>query len=209
MPRRKLVEIDVTSDTVCPWCYIGKKNLERAIEASADEYDFEVRWRPYLLNPSAPVEGVDKLAYYKSKFGEGRFSSIVGRLSKVFEDVGLEINFGGLTGNTLDSHRLIELAGRQGYDKQNALVEELFLNYLTQEKYIGDRQVLVDAADKVGVTGASEFLADPNAGLKEVLEQLKKYGTGVNGVPHFLVNGKYQLSGAQPPSSFIEVFKKS
>ncbi|CAM6086668.1 unnamed protein product [Calypogeia fissa] len=203
---KTLIRIDITSDTVCPWCFIGKKYLEKAMEQVKDKYDFEVKWHPFFLNPNAPKEGVPKLDFYKKKFGDARIAPILDRVSKVFADLGLKFSAGGKIGNTLDSHRLLELAGRQGLDVQNKLVEELFINYFTQEKYIGDKKVLVAAAEKAGVKGAKEFLDDPNAGLKEVHDEIKAYARGVTGVPHFMINGHYQLSGAQPPEQFIGAF---
>jgi len=102
---------------------------------------------------------------------------------------------------------LIELAGKQGFEKQNAVVDELFLNFFTQEKYIGDREVLVAAAEKVGVDGARVFLEDREAGLKEVLDAERKFRRGVTGVPHFVIDGRYEISGAQPPEAFLEAFE--
>ncbi|ONI18947.1 hypothetical protein PRUPE_3G249100 [Prunus persica] len=164
---KKLIQIDIVSDTVCPWCFVGKKNLDKALEASRDRYDFEI-----------------------------------------FRGHGLEYNLSGLTGNTLDSHRLIYFAGLQGHEKQHELVGELFLGYFTQEKYIGDREFLLESARKIGVEGAAEFLEDPNNGLNEVNEELKKYTKDINGVPHFLINnGKQELSGGQPPEVFLRAFE--
>lgn len=204
---RKVIRVDVTSDTICPWCFIGKKHLEQAIGASKDKYDVQVKWHPFFLNPNAPVEGVNKAEYYKSKFGEGRMQMILDRVGGAFANLGYKYSMGGMTGSTLDSHRLLWHAGRQSLDKQNALAEELFLNFFTQEKYLGDKQVLVAAADKVGVEGSREFLDDPQAGLKEVLAEERKFRRGVSGVPHFVIDGRYQISGAQPPEAFLEAFE--
>lgn len=204
---KPVIRIDVTSDTVCPWCFVGKRYLEKAMDASKDRYNFEVKWHPFFLNPNADTKGVDKVEYYKKKFGEERTAGIKDRLTKVFQELGLSFKLGGLTGSTLDSHRLIVLAGQQGVEKQNALVEELFLNYFTQEKYIGDRRVLLEAASKAGVVGAEDWLNDPNAGVEEIQNDLQTYAQGVSGVPNFLINGKQQLSGAQPLSSFLRVFE--
>ncbi|XP_024394150.1 uncharacterized protein [Physcomitrium patens] len=206
---KKLIRVDVTSDTVCPWCFVGKKHLEKAIEACKDRYDVEVKWHPFFLNPDASVKGVNKKEYYRSKFGEGRMHMIVDHVGAAFANLGYKFSIGGETGSTLDSHRLIELAGRQGLKKQNALVEELFVNFFTEEKYIGDKNVLVAAAEKVGIEGAREFLDDPQAGLKEVLAEERKFRRGVSGVPHFVIDGRYQVSGAQPPEVFIEAFEIS
>lgn len=204
---KKVIRVDVTSDTICPWCFIGKKHLEQAIAASKDRYDVEVKWHPFFLNPEAPLEGVNKMEHYKAKFGAGRMQMIIDRVGGAFANLGYKYSMGGKTGSTLESHRLIELAGRQGLEKQNAVVEELFLNFFTQEKYIGDREILVAAAEKVGVEGAREFLEDPQAGLKEVLTEERKFRRGVSGVPHFVIDGWYQISGAQLPEAFLEAFE--
>uniref|UniRef100_A0A2N9HMW8 DSBA-like thioredoxin domain-containing protein n=1 Tax=Fagus sylvatica TaxID=28930 RepID=A0A2N9HMW8_FAGSY len=164
--EKKLIKIDVSSDTVCPWCFVGKRNLDKAIAASKDQYDFEVRWHPFQLNPSAPKEGIEKKEFYRKKFGS-QSERIEARMSEVFRGHGLEYNLSGLTGNTLDSHRLMYFAGQQGLDKQHKLMEELSLGYFTREKYIGDKKFLVESAKEVGIEGAEEFLADPNNGLKE------------------------------------------
>ncbi|CAM9001017.1 unnamed protein product [Rhodiola kirilowii] len=204
--EKKLIRIDVSSDTVCPWCFVGKKNLEKAMDVTKDQYVFEVRWHPFFLFPGAPKEGIDKRQFYKDKFGS-RAEQIVNRMSEVFGSVGLEYNMSGLTGNTLDSHRLIYLAGTQGLEKQNKLVDELFLGYFTQGKYIGDRDFLVEAANKAGVEGAAEFLADPNCGLQEVHDELEKYSLDINGVPNFVINDKIKINGGQPPENFIRAFQ--
>ncbi|XP_031489771.1 uncharacterized protein LOC116257298 isoform X2 [Nymphaea colorata] len=204
---KKLIRVDIVSDTVCPWCFVGKKNLEKAMNASKDLYAFEVQWHPYLLNPSAPKEGVTKIEYYKMKFGEEQSKQILSRMTKVFQGLGFDYDTSGLTGSTLDSHRLIEFAGHQGLDKQNMLVETLFLSYFCEGKFIGDRQVLLEAANKVGITGAEELLNDPNKGLAEVEEEVRKNSTFVRGVPHFTINGKHKLSGAQPPEVFLNAFQ--
>lgn len=206
-PEKPVIRIDVTSDTVCPWCFVGKRYLEKAMDTSKDRYDFEVKWHPFLLNPNADTRGVDKMQHYKSKFGVERTAMIMDRLTKVFNDLGLSFKAGGLTGSTWDSHRLIVLAGQQGLDKQNALVEELFRNYFTEEKYIGDRDVLLEAASKAGVVGAEEWLNDPSSGVNEIQQDLHKYAKGVTGVPNFMINGRQKLSGAQPPESFLKVFE--
>ncbi|XP_062009749.1 uncharacterized protein LOC133726252 [Rosa rugosa] len=207
-PAKKLVEIDIISDTVCPWCFVGKRNLDKAVEASNGRYDFRIRWHPYQLNPNAPKEGLDKRKYYEQKFGSDMSAKMGNRMSEIFRSHGLEYDLSGLTGNTLDSHRLIYFAGQQDLAKQHDLVGELFLGYFTQAKYIGDREYLLECARKVGVEGAAEFLEDPNNGLNEVKEDLNKYSGSINGVPHFVINnGKQALSGAQPPEIFLKAFE--
>ncbi|KAL7141149.1 hypothetical protein ABFS83_08G034900 [Erythranthe nasuta] len=203
---KKLIQIDVTADTVCPWCFVGKKNLDKAIAQSDTKYDFQIKWHPYMLNPTAPKEGVVKKDYYLNRFGP-RSIQMESRMTEMFKGLDMDYDTSGLTGNTLDSHRLIYFAGTQGLDKQHKLAEELCLGYFTQGKYIGDRIFLVEAAKKVGVEGAAEFLENPNNGLKEVNEDLKKHSAHISGVPHYVINGKYQLSGGQPAENFLKTFK--
>ncbi|KAK9150637.1 hypothetical protein Syun_008946 [Stephania yunnanensis] len=202
---KRLIKIDISSDTVCPWCFVGKKNLDKAIASAKDQFDFKIQWHPYLLNPSAPKEGIPKREFYEKKFGSQSLE-IAARMTEVYRRLGLEYDMSGLTGNTLDSHRLITWAAHNGLDKQNALVEELFIGYFTQGKYIGDRKFLAEAAAKVGLEGAEEFLEDPNKGVAEVHEELAKYST-INGVPHFVIDGEIKISGGQPPEVFLRAFQ--
>ncbi|XP_022635768.1 uncharacterized protein LOC106758660 isoform X2 [Vigna radiata var. radiata] len=204
--EKKLVRIDVTSDTVCPWCFVGKKNLDRALAASNDKYYFEVTWHPFQLDPDAPKEGIDKREYYRRKFGS-QSERMEARMSEVFKNVGLEYCMSGLTGNTIDSHRLIYFARQQGPEKQHLLVEELAIGYFTQGKYIGDHEFLLESAAKVGIKGAEEFLKDPNNGLKEVEEELNTISRNISGVPYYVINGKHKLSGGQIPEVFLKAFQ--
>ncbi|EFJ49696.1 hypothetical protein VOLCADRAFT_80613 [Volvox carteri f. nagariensis] len=206
---KKKISVDVISDTVCPWCYVGKRRLERAMARFADRADFTVRWLPFQLNPDAPKEGVVKLEFYNQKFGAAQVAQMMPRMARTFAEEGLQYSVGGLLGNTLSSHRLIAWSEQFGADKQNALVEELFQNYFCQEKHISDRGVLLAAAVQVGLPadGAAAVLDDPQAHLQEVQQQLAR-GRGVGGVPFFIINKSYKLSGAQPPEHFEEVFEE-
>ncbi|ESW11402.1 hypothetical protein PHAVU_008G027000 [Phaseolus vulgaris] len=204
--EKKLVRVDVSSDTVCPWCFVGKKNLDKAIAASNDKYNFEIIWHPFQLNPDAPKEGIDKREYYRRKFGS-QSERMEARMSEVFKNVGLQYSLSGLTGNTMDSHRLIYFARQHGLDKQHDLVEELNIGYFTQGKYIGDHNFLLESAAKVGIEGAEEFLKNPNSGLREVEEELKTYSGNITGVPYYVINGNHKLSGGQPPEVFLRAFQ--
>ncbi|KNA25847.1 hypothetical protein SOVF_002820 [Spinacia oleracea] len=203
---RKLVRIDISSDNLCPWCYVGKINLDKAIAASKHQFDFEIHWHPYFLEPCAPKEGVNKRDFYRKKFGS-RYEQIIRHTTEAYKSLGLNYNMDGLTGNTVDSHRLIYFAGKQGLDKQHDLVEELFCGYMTQGKYIGDWEFLLECAKKVGVEGAAEFLQDPNNGLKEVNDDFEKYSAHLGGVPYYVINGKHKFSGGLPPEGFLRAFE--
>lgn len=205
---KKVVRVDIYSDTVCPWCFVGKRNLDKAISLSDNKFNFEIRWHPFFLNPAAPTEGVNKREYYVQKFGS-RCEQIIARMTEVFRGHGLEYNMSGLTGNTLDSHRLAYFAGQQGLDKQHSLMEELFVGYFTQAKFIGDRGFLLESAEKVGVVGAAEFLEDPNNGVKEVNEDISNYSGQITGVPFFVINNEHKLSGAQPPEVLLRAFESA
>ncbi|KDP24301.1 hypothetical protein JCGZ_25597 [Jatropha curcas] len=203
---KKQIRIDISSDTICMWCFVGKRNLDKAISTAKDRYNFEIRWHPFFLDPSAPKEGTKIMTLFGQRFGS-RTDAVLNQLRETLRDVGLEFNICDLSGNTLDSHRLIHFAGQQGLDKQHNLAEELFLGYFTKAKYIGDREFLLECAEKVGVEGAAEFLQDPNNGVKEVYEDLHKYSAGLTGVPNYVINGKKKLNGAQPPEVFLRAFE--
>eukprot|EP00747_Dinoflagellata_sp_TGD_P046586 gnl/TRDRNA2_/TRDRNA2_144519_c0_seq1.p1 gnl/TRDRNA2_/TRDRNA2_144519_c0~~gnl/TRDRNA2_/TRDRNA2_144519_c0_seq1.p1 ORF type:complete len:152 (+),score=37.39 gnl/TRDRNA2_/TRDRNA2_144519_c0_seq1:431-886(+) len=145
---------------------------------------------------------------YKEKFGEDRVAAMLPRMMETGKSHGISFSYGGNTGNTYDSHRLISLAAKQG--KQDAVVEELFRNYFEEEKCISDHSVLVAAAKKVGLTGAEEMLAG-EAETAEVDRELQAYqeGMGITGVPFFIVDGgKYSESGAIDAGQFCQIFQR-
>lgn len=171
--------------------------------------EFEVRWLPFQLNPAAPGgDGVNKLQVYKQKFGEDRVAAMLPQMLATGAQDGINFSYGGNTGNTYDSHRLISFAAKQ--DKQDAIVEELFSNYFEQEKCLSDRRVLVAAAEKVGVEGAAEML-ESSAERSEVDADLREYQSGksISGVPYFIVNGgEFQESGAIASEEFVRIFSR-
>ena len=148
------MKIDVVSDTVCPWCFIGKRRLQRAI-AMRPEMEFDVRWRPYRLDPTIPPEGVDRKAYLRAKFGDSPNTAARGEAIRT-EGAGDGIAFAfdkiERSPNTLDSHRLIRWAGGAGV--QDDVVEKLFDAYFVEGRNIGDRAVLTDIAAKSGMDAA-------------------------------------------------------
>lgn len=211
-PRRSIA-IDVVSDAVCPWCYIGKRNLEAAL-ADLPELDVEVRWRPYQLDATIPPEGIDRKAYLQRKFG-ARVDEIYNRVKEAGATAGIPFAFEDIerSPNTLDAHRLIRWAASAG--AQDAIVERLFRDFFIEGKDIGDREVLLAAARDCGMDPA--IVADLLAGeadKESVREEIASaQHIGVTGVPFFILDGKFALPGAQPPDvlkrAIAKVLEKS
>jgi predicted DsbA family dithiol-disulfide isomerase len=205
-----VARIDVISDSICPWCYIGKRNLEGALKILAGEkLHFAMMWHPFQLNPDMPAEGVERKAYREAKFGgPEKARAIDERITATAATVGLEFHLDRLTRtpNTVNSHRLIRMAGQKGV--QDAVVESLFKAYFCDGADIGDPEILA------GVGGAGGL--DPDAVFKmlkgeehrrEVLsgDQMAR-NAGIQGVPSFALQGHVLFSGAQPPEEMAKAF---
>lgn len=200
------VSLDVLSDPICPWCYIGKTQLDKALSEVA-EHPFVIQWHPFQLNPEMPAEGMDRRAYLEGKFG-GK-EGAVRAYAPVVEHAhaaGLTINFEAMqrTPNTLDAHRLIHWAGIER--KQNDVVDALFHAYFVEARDIGDHEVLGDIADGVGMDASVVLrLLKSDADLDDIVARDKQAREmGVTSVPTFIVAGKHAVPGAQPP----ELWKK-
>ena len=207
-------DISVVSDTVCPWCYVGKNRLDRAIaqhtSTEAGKNDtFSITWLPYYLNPNASKVGVDKLNYYKARFGEQRAAMMHKRVTDIGKEVGIHFSFGGKTGSTRDSHRLIQMAKTKGEEgSQTKVVEALFKAYFEEEQDITSHQVLEAAGVKAGLAeqDIKEWL-ESDAGGKEVDQEVTKAQTkGISGVPDFTLQGQYKIGGAQDEQAFLGAF---
>eukprot|EP00002_Diphylleia_rotans_P032990 TRINITY_DN6981_c0_g1_i1.p1 TRINITY_DN6981_c0_g1~~TRINITY_DN6981_c0_g1_i1.p1 ORF type:complete len:213 (+),score=45.44 TRINITY_DN6981_c0_g1_i1:55-693(+) len=203
---RPLIRIEIISDTVCPWCYVGKRRLEKAISSysKTQQVDFQVEWHPFMLDPTLPKSGVDKRQRYVDKFGAQRVEMILPSMTQTGVEEGINFKWGGKVGNTFDSHRAIEWAKK--FNKQNELVEILFRKYFEEEQNIGDIEVLVSAANELGLSGAREFLESPELS-QEVAESVRK-NRNVGGVPYFRVNQKFSMSGAQPADLWHQIFDR-
>jgi len=205
--------IAVVSDTVCPWCYVGKKKLEAGIAAFKKQHPedtFSISWMPYYLNPHAPKVGINKKEYYEQKFGSDRTNIIFERLRQTGQNVDIDFKFGGKTGNTRDSHRLIQLGKSKSPELQTRVVEELFASYFENEGDITSQDVLVQCAKKAGLDEkeAKEWLESGKGG-KEVDEEVRfAQVMGVGGVPNFTLQGKYEVGGAQDAGVFLRLFEK-
>jgi len=173
------------------------------------EDTFSTTWYPFYLNPDAPKQGTGKQAYYRSRFGEDRTGTMFMRLSGVGKSVGIDFKFGGKTGNTRDSHRLVQLGKQQGPERQTRVVEELFKAYFENEQDITSHEVLTKAGTDAGLDQkvVQEWLAGSDGGPEVDREVRDAKADGISGVPFFTINGNYHLEGAQEPSAFTEVFE--
>ena len=207
--------IDIVSDTICPWCYVGKKRLEAGIAAYKQAHPnsddtFSTNWFPFYLNPDSPKVGVDKAAFYMSKFGEQRTAGIFRMLGQVGQQEGINFKFGGKTGNTRDSHRLVQLGKTKGPQMQTRVIEELFAAYFENEKDITSHETLLDAAEKAGLdkNEAKDWLDSGKGGPEVDKEVQDAYAQGISGVPNFTINGKFEVGGAQEPGAFVQLFER-
>ncbi len=195
-----MVKLDILSDPICPWCYIGKTYLDRALEAHPD-HPFAIEWHPFQLNPDMARDGMDRRAYLEAKFGgpEGA-AQVYGRIEDTANSVGLKVDFAAIerTPNTLDAHRLIHWSGVEG--RQTATVTRLFKAYFEQGLDIGDRTVLLDIAESTGLDRAMiERLLDSDADLDDIrARDAHARERGVTGVPTFVLANTHVLPGAQP-----------
>ena len=204
------MKIDIVSDTICPWCYIGKRKLEAAL-ASRPDLAVEVTWHPFQLNPDMPEGGADRKSFTARKFGSiERAREIYDNIKNAGQDVDLEFNFHKIerTPNTLDSHRLIRWAYTAGC--QDAVVEILFRRYFMEGEDIGDPAILIEAAKEAGMDFelVGELLAKDSDKDLVRSEDMKVREMGINGVPLFILGERFALSGAQDPSVFHRAFDR-
>jgi predicted DsbA family dithiol-disulfide isomerase len=202
--------VNVISDVVCPWCFIGKRRLERAIATHSGPV--KVHWLAYQLNPTMPKEGITRRDYRTKKFGSWeRSQALDAQVAVAGETEGIHFAFDRIerTPNTLDAHRLIWLADKEGF--QDAVVEALFVAYFTDGRDISNPQSLLDVVAEAGLDRAkAEAVLDGDEGMDAIreVEGLSQLH-GVSGVPFFVIDGKVTLSGAQPPEAFLEAFRQA
>ncbi|MGZ5921349.1 MAG: DsbA family oxidoreductase [Rhizomicrobium sp.] len=204
------MQIDFISDTVCPWCFIGKRRLGRAM-AMRPNIGFDVRYRPYRLDPSVPKDGLERAAYLAAKFGKNGVEEAQRVIAAEGAKEGIEFDFAAIlrTPNTLDSHRLIRWAELTG--AQDEVVERLFAAYFENGEDIGDIRVLSDIADVCGMDGsqvADMLESDQDVNLVEREDQLA-HEMGVTGVPALIFNNKVAVSGAREPEILVMAIDKA
>lgn len=204
--------IDVVSDVICPWCYIGKRQLERALDSLArDGLRFTVHWNPFQLNPGLPKEGTDRASYRTWKFGSLEKSrELDQRTAEAAEGVGLNFRHDLMTRtpNTMQAHRLVWFAASAGL--QDAMVERLFQAYFVEGKDVGDDVVLADEAAAIGLNRADvvAFLEGDLADAELRAADQAAREQGVNGVPSFFLDGYSLFSGAQPAEVMAQALRK-
>ena len=195
------MQIQVIFDTVCPWCYIGKRRLEQAL-ALRPHVGIDLVWRPFLLNREIPTEGIDRTAYLIRKFGsEARVRRIYGAIAQAGESVDIDFDFDRIdrTPNSVDSHRLIRFALRNGAEPR--IVEILFFKYFIEGLDIGRQDILQEIGERAGLDGnAIGGYLNSEEDIDFVYDQnTRAHRMGVNGVPAFVFNENMIISGAQEP----------
>ncbi|WP_417208756.1 DsbA family oxidoreductase [Antarctobacter sp.] len=205
-----MIQLDIFSDPICPWCYIGKAHLDRALQDFPD-HPFQIRWLPFMLNPDMPAAGMDRRAYLETKFGgkEGAVQAYL-PVHENAEAAGLTLHLDTIakTPNTVDAHRLIHWAGIEG--RQTPVVSALFRAYFVEGRDIGDAEVLADVADDQGMDASLILrLLRSDEDRKEIVERdAAARGMGITSVPTFIVAGRHAVPGAQPPDLWRRVIEE-
>lgn len=209
----KPIDIQVVSDLVCPWCYVGKRRLEQALELRPD-IEFAVTWQPFQLNPDMPREGRNRQEYYREKFGSEKAQSLLDGLRETGAEVGIEFgkesNADAMAPNTLSAHVLMHWASQDDAIDADALGEKLFHAHHVSCEDIGDHAVLARIAGEVGMDSADVRQRLAAGEDEDVVTERTHYFTarGVTGVPFFVINDEYGISGAQPAEVLVSAFEK-
>jgi predicted DsbA family dithiol-disulfide isomerase len=207
------MRIDIYSDLVCPWCFIGKRRLDRVLQGPVGE-DIQLRWKPYQLHPSLPTEGVERAPYLQSRYGDAADPAHVpSRIASEAQEEGIELNFAAMQRipNTQLGHRLMTYALPFGL--QHELAEVLFRYYFVEGQDVGAKPTLLSAAQAVGLdaAGSEAALQDPELAAQVKAELAEAADAGISGVPCFMLAGTFALPGVQTPEvmeKFIERAKQ-
>ena len=202
-----MIRLDIFSDPICPWCYIGKTLLDRALESRPD-HPFSVEWHPFQLNPDMSAQGMDRRSYLETKFGgKQQAVEVYARIAEAAKNAGIEIDFAAIqrTPNTMNAHRLIHWAGLEG--RQTAVVAALFRAYFKDGRDIGSTDTLIDIAQAAGMDPeATERLLATDADRADLAARdADARQKGVTGVPAFLIAQQYMMPGAQPVETWQQV----
>ena len=210
------MQIDIISDAVCPWCFIGKRNLENALDQLASRHPAteapQVRWHPFQLNPSLASGGVPRGEYTSSKFGGAeRAREVYQRVADAGAAAGIEFHFDEIKvqPNTIDAHQLILLAGQ--IDAQDGVVESMFKGFFLEGRNLADRQTLLDLAQRGGLPRSDAERCLEQQLLRKTVEEQDEHARklGVEGVPFFIFDHKLAVSGAQPPEVLVQAMSEA
>ena len=211
-----VLRIDIVSDVVCPWCYIGKRKLEAALAlpAAAALPKVEIRWHPFQLNPELPAAGISRKQYLEDKFGgPQRAAEIYERVRSAGRGAGLELNIDGITlqPNTLAAHALIAFAQQGGQSAGSDVKERLLKAYFIDNRFIGSIDVLADIAREAGLDAeaARAFVTDPQRREAVASADAQARSMGIQGVPFFIFNQKVAVSGAQDPAALLAAMQQA
>ncbi len=201
------ITIDIVSDVVCPWCYVGKRRLESALDELGNPDDVEITWHPFQLDPTIPAEGMDRKKYFIKKFGdESRIRQMSEHLTQVGKEAGIDFNLDAISEsiNTLPLHKLLHVAGQEGF--QPEAEEILFQAYFSHGKDLKSPKILAELFASYGWDEAKieNILANDDLGYAVRQEINHFQQMGVSGVPFFIINNKYGISGAQPAEVFVQ-----
>ena len=202
-----MIKLDIISDPICPWCYIGKTLLDQAL-AQRPDHPFVIEWHPFQLNPDMPVGGMDRRAYLEAKFGgkKGALNAYAPVLERA-EQAGLNIDFAAIprTPNTINAHRLIHWAGIE--ELQDRMAMALFAAYFDEGRDIGDHEVLADLADGLGMDAAMiQRLLETDSDIDDIRTRDTQFREmGITGVPTFIVGGQQAVPGCQPAELWLKV----
>ena len=212
MSEKRTIKVDVVSDVMCPWCYIGKRRLEDALE-QLDDIVVDLRWRPFQLDATLPPEGKDRKRYLEQKFGgPDRAAAIYQRIRDAGAEDGIAFDFDAIekSPNTLDAHRLIRWAQGEGEKTGDRVVEALFRAFFLEGQNIGDHDVLTRIASNAGMDGplVRELLASDRDKAETQAEIEMAQRMGVTGVPCFVLADKYAVQGAQDATTLVNAIRE-
>lgn len=207
MPK---LSIAVVSDVVCPWCLVGKRRLEAALDELDLRAETEIEWLPFELNPDMPEDGIERSRYRSVKFGAERGAELDAQMRQVGEGVGVSFAFDAMTRtpNSRRAHMLIAFAGSQGV--QDAVVEALFTAYFEEARDVGDLETLIEIATAAGLDAdlARAALDDEALRSEIVAIEGRMASLGVSGVPFFIIDKQWAISGAQTPDIWIRALRE-
>lgn len=207
-----ILNIDIYSDVICPWCFVGKHRLERALTVVKDRFEARVSWHPFELNPDMPKEGLDRKEYRSAKFGSWEKSLTLDEQVKAAgasEGIIFRHDLMKKTPNTFEAHKLILLAGREGV--QEKMVNAVFNGYFVEGKDVGSRETLIEIATAAGMDAekVKTFLESEESTIAVNEAERKGRELRINGVPNFIINNRVSFSGAQSVETFIKAFEEA